>query len=181
MRKLRQVTLTQANAALKDLLKDEGYVRIERPFLGYDELYGWVALVLGLILAAGLLRWRRHAPDRPVALHGSGRSEVSFCQYRPYRRHSPHNPVAAPCPYTPIVQRIIELLKRYPGIIALGGFLSGIGSFILVDRQAGLASWVAVLMLVSWVWLMLENTLTGLFARMFKREIRSRCCATRRR
>lgn len=65
MRKLRQVTLTQANAALKDLLKDEGYVRIERPFLGYDELYGWVALVLGLILAAGLLRWRRHAPDRP--------------------------------------------------------------------------------------------------------------------
>ncbi|BBH43625.1 DUF5924 family protein [Pseudomonas sp. KU43P] len=74
-------------------------------------------------------------------------------------------------PIPPIVQRIIELLKRYPGIIALGGFLSGIGSFILVDRQAGLASWVAVLMLVSWVWLMLENTLTGLFARTFKREI----------
>lgn len=70
-----------------------------------------------------------------------------------------------------IVQRIIELLKRYPGIIALGGFLSGIGSFILVDRQAGLASWVAVLMLVSWLWLMLENTLTGLFARTFNREI----------
>lgn len=70
-----------------------------------------------------------------------------------------------------IVQRIIELLKRYPGIIALCGFLSGIGSFILVDRQAGLASWVAVLMLVSWVWLMLENTLTGLFARTFNREI----------
>jgi hypothetical protein len=70
-----------------------------------------------------------------------------------------------------IVLRIIELLKRYPGIIALCGFLSGIGSFILVDRQAGLASWVAVLLLVSWVWLMLENTLTGLFARTFNREI----------
>ena len=70
-----------------------------------------------------------------------------------------------------IVLRIIELLKRYPGIIALCGFLSGIGSFILVDRQAGLASWVAVLMLISWVWLMLENTLTGLFARTFNREI----------
>ena len=74
-------------------------------------------------------------------------------------------------PIPQIVQRIIELLKRYPGVIALGGFLSGIGSFILVDRQAGLASWVAVLLLVSWVWLMLENTLTGLFARTFKREI----------
>ena len=70
-----------------------------------------------------------------------------------------------------IVLRIIELLKRYPGIIALCGFHSGIGSFILVDRQAGLASWVAVLMLISWVWLMLENTLTGLFARTFNREI----------
>lgn len=74
-------------------------------------------------------------------------------------------------PIPRFVQRVIELLKRYPGIIALGGFLSGIGSFILVDRQAGLASWVAVLMLVSWVWLMLENTLTGLFARTFNREI----------
>ncbi len=75
----------------------------------------------------------------------------------------------APIPH--FVQRVIELLKRYPGVIALGGFLSGIGSFILVDRQASLASWIAILMLVSWVWLMLENTLTGLFARTFKREI----------
>ncbi|QXH46607.1 DUF2914 domain-containing protein [Pseudomonas xanthosomatis] len=74
-------------------------------------------------------------------------------------------------PIPNFVLRLIELLKRYPGIIALGGFLSGIGSFILVDRQAGLASWIAILMLVSWVWLMLENTLTGLFARTFKREI----------
>lgn len=70
-----------------------------------------------------------------------------------------------------LIQRVIELLKRYPGVIALGGFLSGIGSFILVDRQAGLASWIAVLMLVSWVWLMLENTVTQLFSRTFHREI----------
>ncbi|MDR0279325.1 MAG: DUF2914 domain-containing protein [Paucimonas sp.] len=69
------------------------------------------------------------------------------------------------------VQRIIELIKRYPGVIALGGFISGIGSFILVDRQESLASWVAILMLVSWVWLMLENTFTELFSRTFKREI----------
>ncbi|OLS64078.1 DUF5924 family protein [Pseudomonas putida] len=69
------------------------------------------------------------------------------------------------------IQRLIELIKRYPGVIALGGFISGIGSFILVDRQESLASWVAILMLVSWVWLMLENTFTELFARTFKREI----------
>ncbi|WP_442111242.1 DUF5924 family protein [Pseudomonas sp. NUPR-001] len=69
------------------------------------------------------------------------------------------------------VQRLIELIKRYPGVIALGGFISGIASFILVDRQEGLASWIAIVMLISWIWLMLENTFTQLFAKVFKREI----------
>lgn len=72
---------------------------------------------------------------------------------------------------TLFVQRILELMKRYPGVIALGGFVSGIGSFILVDRQQGLASWITTIMLISWVWLMLENSLTKLFTRIFKREI----------
>lgn len=70
-----------------------------------------------------------------------------------------------------LIQRILELMKRYPGVIALGGFISGVGSFIMVDRQQGLASWITVIMLLSWIWLMLENTLTGLFTRIFKREI----------
>ena len=72
---------------------------------------------------------------------------------------------------TYFIQRILELMKRYPGVIALGGFISGAGSFILVDRQQGLATWIAVIMLVSWIWLMLENSLTQLFTRIFKREI----------
>ncbi|PWB31573.1 DUF2914 domain-containing protein [Pseudomonas sp. SDI] len=71
----------------------------------------------------------------------------------------------------PLIQRLIDLIKRYPGVIALGGFISGIGSFILVDRQESLASWVAILMLVSWLWLMFENTFNQLFAKAFKREI----------
>ncbi|WP_286912822.1 MULTISPECIES: M16 family metallopeptidase [unclassified Pseudomonas] len=64
-RKLRQVSLAQANDALKQLLKDQGYLRIEKPLLGYDELYGLIALLVGVILAAGLLRWRHHTPRRP--------------------------------------------------------------------------------------------------------------------
>ncbi|CAN1592626.1 DUF5924 family protein [Pseudomonas mediterranea] len=72
---------------------------------------------------------------------------------------------------THYIQRILELMKRYPGVIALGGFISGAGSFVLVDRQQGLATWIAILMLVSWLWLMLENSLTRLFTRIFKREI----------
>ncbi|KQW33771.1 MULTISPECIES: DUF5924 family protein [Pseudomonas] len=69
------------------------------------------------------------------------------------------------------IQRILELMKRYPGVIALGGFISGVGSFMLVDRQQGLATWIAIMMLVSWLWLMVENSMTRLFARIFKREI----------
>ncbi|MGY2290826.1 DUF5924 family protein [Pseudomonas sp. SDO528_S397] len=72
---------------------------------------------------------------------------------------------------THYIQRILELMKRYPGVIALGGFISGAGSFILVDRQQGMASWIAVIMLVSWVWLMLENSFTQLFSKVFKRDI----------
>ena len=37
------------------------------------------------------------------------------------------------------LQRVIELMKRYPGLIAVFGFFSGVGSFILVDRQPGTA------------------------------------------
>lgn len=70
-----------------------------------------------------------------------------------------------------LVQRVLEFIKRYPGLIAFFGFCSGIGSFILVDRQAKLATWIAVILLVSWIWLMVENSAVALFAKMFKREI----------
>jgi len=70
-----------------------------------------------------------------------------------------------------LILRIIELFKRYPGVIALGGFITGICSFILVNRQAKLASWIAVLMLVSWVWLMVEQSATRWFSRRFQRDI----------
>ncbi|MFO3721304.1 M16 family metallopeptidase [Pseudomonas sp. HLMP] len=64
VRKLRQVSLKQADEALRTLLDDPGYLRIEKPLLGYDELYGLLALLLGLVLAAGLLRRRRHPTPR---------------------------------------------------------------------------------------------------------------------
>ena len=69
------------------------------------------------------------------------------------------------------ITRVIELMKRYPGIIAAGGFISGIASFILVDRQEGLATWIAVVLLISWLWLMVENSIVSLFNKRFGREI----------
>jgi len=69
------------------------------------------------------------------------------------------------------VTPVLELMKRYPGLIAAFGFVSGIASFILVDRQAGLATWIAVVMLISWLWLMVENTMVGLLNKAIGREI----------
>jgi len=69
------------------------------------------------------------------------------------------------------VTLVLDLMKRYPGVIAFFGFASGIGSFILVDRQEGLATWIAFVMLASWVWLMFENSVMKLFTKIFKREI----------
>jgi hypothetical protein len=66
---------------------------------------------------------------------------------------------------------LIELLRRYPGTIAVFGFVSGVASFVLVDRQEGLAQVIAVVMLVSWIWLMLENVLTRGLARLFGFEL----------
>ena len=60
-----------------------------------------------------------------------------------------------------------RLISRYPGSIALFGFCSGIASFVLVERQAGLAKFIAALMLFSWLWLMLENSLRRTLERRF--------------
>ncbi|MDB5980759.1 MAG: hypothetical protein JWQ69_1774 [Pseudomonas sp.] len=66
---------------------------------------------------------------------------------------------------------VLDLMKRYPGLIAFFGFASGMGSFILVDRQERLATWIATIMLLSWIWLMVENSAVQLFTKVFKREI----------
>ncbi|WP_276325652.1 DUF5924 family protein [Phytopseudomonas seleniipraecipitans] len=70
-----------------------------------------------------------------------------------------------------LLARIIALMQRHPGVIAVFGFLSGVASFVLVDRQAGLAKVVALVMLVSWLWLILENMLRERIAARFGFEL----------
>ena len=67
----------------------------------------------------------------------------------------------------PLILRLIALAERYPGTLAAVGFVSGVASFILVDRQAELARVIAALMLLSWIWLTLENVLRDGLARRF--------------
>lgn len=68
---------------------------------------------------------------------------------------------------SPLFELILRLIRRYPGTVALFGFCSGIASFVLVERQAGLAKFIAAVMLVSWLWLMLENSLRAGLERRF--------------
>lgn len=55
----------------------------------------------------------------------------------------------------PLLSRLFDLasrlIRRYPGTVALFGFVSGVASFVLVERHAGLAKVVALVMLVSWL------------------------------
>lgn len=54
----------------------------------------------------------------------------------------------------------IKLAARYPGLLALIGFVSGVASFFLVEReQERFAQLVALLMMAGWLLLMLENLL----------------------
>lgn len=68
---------------------------------------------------------------------------------------------------------LIQLAQRYPWVIALYGFISGVASFVLVERQDRLAAAVAILMLVSWLFLMLEGAFNQRLARWFGIELPS--------
>ncbi|OQR32322.1 hypothetical protein BWR15_20700 [Pseudomonas sp. T] len=71
-----------------------------------------------------------------------------------------------------LITLVLGLLQKYPRVIALFGFCSGVFSFIMVDRhRAGFARAMAIVMLVSWIWLMLENLLTDRFKRRFGWEV----------
>ncbi|SEP66850.1 MULTISPECIES: DUF5924 family protein [Pseudomonas] len=69
------------------------------------------------------------------------------------------------------VSRLVDLatvlINRYPRLIALAGFVSGVCSFLLVDRQHGFAKVMAIVMLASWLWLMVENVLRQWMTRRF--------------
>ncbi len=65
------------------------------------------------------------------------------------------------------LQWLISQVQRYPGVIAVFGFVSGLASFFLVERHEGSARVIALLMLLGWVWLLLEPVLSGMLARRF--------------
>lgn len=66
-----------------------------------------------------------------------------------------------PAPIQNIIQRFIAFTGRYPWLMPLIGFASGLASFFLVERkQEAFAQGISILMLMSWLWLTLENSLS---------------------
>ncbi|MEQ4314048.1 pitrilysin family protein [Pseudomonas syringae] len=60
-KRIKAVSLETANLAMRQLLAQPGYMRIEKPLLSYESLYGLIAGVLSLIVALSIWRWRtRH-------------------------------------------------------------------------------------------------------------------------
>ncbi|WP_122559008.1 M16 family metallopeptidase [Pseudomonas viridiflava] len=58
-KRIKAVSLETANRAMRQLLTQPGYMRIEKPLLSYDGLYWVIAALLGLIvILMALWRWR---------------------------------------------------------------------------------------------------------------------------
>jgi hypothetical protein len=67
-----------------------------------------------------------------------------------------------------VMRRTLKIAERYPWIIPLFGFVSGVASFFLVERkQEQFAQIISILMLASWVWLAIENLLQRGVSRWF--------------
>jgi hypothetical protein len=66
---------------------------------------------------------------------------------------------------------LVALAQRYPGLIALFGFVSGAASFFLVERSTAIAQVITLLLLFSWVFLILEKTLRSRIFNWFGLEL----------
>ena len=70
-----------------------------------------------------------------------------------------------------LIFKLVALIQRHPGLVAIFGFASGLASFLLVERHAELAQVLALVMLISWLWLILENILRERIAAWFGFEL----------
>jgi hypothetical protein len=66
-----------------------------------------------------------------------------------------------------LAPKVITLSDKYPWAMPLFGFVSGLGSFLLVERNEELAQALAIMVLASWCWLSLEKSLHRLIKRWF--------------
>ncbi|KPZ51977.1 MULTISPECIES: DUF5924 family protein [Pseudoalteromonas] len=57
-----------------------------------------------------------------------------------------------------ITQFIVAMQKR-PGLLAVLAFCSGVASYVMVDRKESFSQVIAIVLLISWFWLIIDNWL----------------------
>ena len=58
-----------------------------------------------------------------------------------------------------LITQFINAMQKRPGLLAVLAFCSGIASYVLVDRKESFAQVVALVLLISWLWLIVDNWL----------------------
>ncbi|MGY8878489.1 MAG: DUF5924 family protein, partial [Pseudoalteromonas sp.] len=58
-----------------------------------------------------------------------------------------------------IIAKFISAMQKRPGLLAVLAFLSGVASFALVDRKESFSQVIAIFLLISWLWLIIDNWL----------------------
>ena len=101
-------------------------------------------------------------PDMPVP---ASEPAVTTNETRPSRIKDLYTRVM------PWIEPILNFLQRHPRLLALFSFGSGVASFFLVNRQVRSAGIIAVVLLVSWLWLIFENLAVRSLAKRFGLEI----------
>lgn len=58
-----------------------------------------------------------------------------------------------------LITKFIIMMQQRPGLLAVFAFCSGVASYVLVERKESFSQIIAILLLVSWVWLIVDNWL----------------------
>jgi hypothetical protein len=67
----------------------------------------------------------------------------------------------------PVINWLLDVFQRHSGLMAILAFVSGIASYVLIDRKESVAQFIAVFMLASWVLLVADNWLRAGLAQRF--------------
>jgi Ca2+/Na+ antiporter len=58
-----------------------------------------------------------------------------------------------------LITQFIMAMQKRPGLLAVLAFCSGVASYVMVDRKESFSQVIAIVLLVSWFWLIIDNWL----------------------
>lgn len=58
-----------------------------------------------------------------------------------------------------LITQFIAAMQKRPGLLAVMAFCSGVASYVMVDRKESFSQVIAIVLLISWLWLIIDNWL----------------------